>query len=241
MRYIALRPLAGVLLVALTAAPARAQTGCPEHHYCFTPTTDMRILSAVFGYGAATIGDLGAGTADRTMRGFNIGMDVHILSLALHNLPVATYDALSLDLTYGKMTSTPLTYLSTAEDNSTMPLTFGYTFLAGVRRAGISVLGGFTYRKFNHDIGATSMSGSSTPITARVELGSGPRQIVLTGWAGGMVGGRIDVPFFRRLNATAVYWQANGTAEPWNQPQGTQAAAKAKMLMIGFRTAEKVR
>jgi hypothetical protein len=231
--------LTAALLAAAIAAPARAQCNFSDHCITISRTTDMRILSADFGYGAAAIGGLGA-TPDRTMRGFNIGMDVHILSLALHNvLPFAVYDALSVDLTYGKMTSTPLLYLSQPEDNSTLPFTGSYSFLAGVRRQAIGVLAGFTIKKFNHDIGGTSMSGSSTPITARVELGSGPRQIVLTGMAGGMTGARIDVPFFRRLNLSAAYWQADATAVPWST--NSAVPAKAKMLLLGFRTAEKVR
>ena len=238
MRYQALIPVAGALLVALSAVPARAQCNFSDNCITIQRTTNLKILTANFGYGAGTIGDLGAGTADRTMRGFNIGMDLHILGLALHELPIAVYDALSLDLTYGKMTSTPLTYLTQPEDNSTLPFTFGYTLLAGVRRNAISVLGGFTYRHYNHDIGSTTMSGSTTPLTARVELGTG-RQIVLTGWAGGMTGGRVDVPFFRNLNLSATYWQVSGSAVPWNL--GSQVAAKAKMLLIGFRTAEIVR
>jgi hypothetical protein len=196
---------------------------------------DLRILSAALGYGAARITGLGT-TPDRAMQGFYIRTDVHILSLILRNLPVATYDALYVDLTYGKMTSDPLTYLNMPEGTSNLVYSAGYTFLAGVRKPSLAVLGGLSFQTFTHFIGDSEMDGHGTPVTARVELGS-RRKIVLMGWGGsGMLGGRIDVPLFRRLNATASYWQADGTAKPWDT--GVNTPATANMLIIGFRTAE---
>jgi hypothetical protein len=64
---------------------------------------------------------------------------------------------------------------------------------------------------------------------------------VLTGWTAlsgaALVGGRLDVPLFRRLNLTAMYWRADGTAEVWSNP-GVREPARAGMLMLGVRSAE---
>lgn len=223
------------VLIALCLSTAAATSTASAQR---ANQADLRILTAALGYGAAHITGLGT-TPDRAMQGFNIRTDVHILSLILHNLPVATYDAAFVDLTYGKMTSDPLLFLTTPEGTSTLLYAFGYTFLAGIRKPSLTVMGGLTYQGFNHGIGDSNMDGKGTAVTGRAEFG-GRRKIVLMGWAGGsgMMGGRLDVPLFRRLNATAMYWKADGTAEPWDQPQGTQVPATANMLMIGFRTAE---
>lgn len=233
-RIVALVLTAAALFVP--AAAAQKEPGCISTGKCYY--VDLRVVSAGFGYGMGTIGGLGT-TPDRTMRGLNLRLDVHILSLALRKLPIATYDALFTDMTWGKMSSDPLMYFSSAESDNAMPLTFGYHFLVGLRRESFGVLGGLGYRHFDHDIGDTFMSGSSTPVTARLELGR-KKPIVATAWAGrnGMMGAHVDVPFFRRLNISAQYWQADGTAEPSNQPTGTEVKARARLLMFGFRTAE---
>jgi len=74
-----------------------------------------------------------------------------------------------------------------------------------------------------------------------LELGR-RKPIVVMGWyaggAKGVAGGRIDVPFWRGIDLTATYWRADGTTELITTPNNTVETATARMLMIGFRTAE---
>ena len=225
------KPIACFLGVTLVAAgAARAQE------------VDLRVASGQFGYGFARIAGLGS-VPDQVARGFNARLDVHIVSLML-NLPVRTYDALFADATYGSLASDTLRGLfpGDVQPRHGFSYQFGYQFLAGVQRSGVAVLGGLGWQEFYHDIGGSTMSGSSTPLIARVEIG-GRRAIVVTGWksvsGAATVGARIDVPFFRRLNLTAMYWQSDGMADLWSRGANDPLSpAKARMLVFGVRSAE---
>ena len=78
------------VLLTMPAAAAQNEPGCIRSGKCYF--VDLRVISAGFGYGMGTIADLGS-TPDRTMRGLNLRLDVHILSLVFRKLPIATYDA----------------------------------------------------------------------------------------------------------------------------------------------------
>jgi hypothetical protein len=203
---------------------------------------DLRVLSAVIGYGSARITGLDT-IPDQVMQGLNVRMDLHILSLVLHGLPLRTYDALFADVSYGLRTSDSLHGLfpGDVQPKTGFQATFGYQFLAGPRLSGIALLGGLGFEQHYHDIGGSTVNGKSTPLVARLEIG-GHKPIVVTGWhaVGGDVlnGARIDVPFFRRLNLTAMYWQADGQADVWSNPSNAKVPAKARLLVIGVRTAE---
>ena len=233
------------ILVALALAcgsplTMRAQDRCirDAEGYC----VDLRLASAAFGYSSAGIGHLSSGKPDRVLQGLNLRFDVHILSLVLRHLPVATYDALYADATFGKMTSAPLSYAGVQESTGLgMPFTYGYSFLAGIRSSAVALLGGLGYEYWAHDIGGSTMKNSAMPFLARLELGR-TKPIVVMGWyaggARGVQGARIDVPLYRRLNLTAMYWRADGTTELITTPNNTVETATARMLMLGFRTAE---
>jgi hypothetical protein len=219
----------GVTLVAAGAAQAQE--------------VDLRIATGQFGYGFARIAGLGS-VPDQVARGFNARLDVHIVSLMLRNLPVRTYDALFGDVTYGSLASDTLHGLFSGDVQPRHGLSYlyGYQFLAGVQRSGVAVLGGLGWQEFYHDIGGSTMSGTSTPLIARVEIG-GRRAIVVTGWksvsGAATVGARVDVPFFRRLNLTAMYWQSDGMADLWSRgANGPLSRANARMLVVGVRSAE---
>lgn len=226
----------GALLA--TAGTAAAQERCAHPGFC----TDLRVLSAVLGYGSARIGGLDT-IPDQVMQGLNVRIDVHIVSLLLKDLPLRTYDALFGDLSYGHRTSDSLPGLFAGDVQPTtgFQATFGYQFLAGPRLSGIALLGGLGVEEHYHDIGGSTVNGKSTSLVARLELG-GRKRIVITGWhaVGGdaLNGARIDVPFFRRLDLTAMYWQADGMADVFSNPSSTKLAAKARLLVIGFRTRE---
>lgn len=227
--------LLGAVVIAAAVPSLSAQ--CARTGTC----VDFRVLSAVIGYGSARITDIGV--PDRVMQGLNARIDVHILSLLLRRLPIRTYDALIADVSYGRRTSDSLTGLfpGDVEGTNGFQATFGYQFLAGVQRSGIAVLGGLGKETRYADIGGTTLDASSTPFIARVEVG-GRRPIVVTGWhalSGDKVdGARIDVPFFRRLNLTAMYWKGDGQADVWNSTSNNTIPAHGQMLVIGFRTAE---
>jgi len=231
-----------LLLVALfaTTGKAVAQSLCANPTHC--TAADMRVLSAVIGYGSARIGGLDT-IPDQVMQGLNVRFDVHIVSLLLKGLPLRTYDALFADVSYGRRTSDSLHGLFAGDVQPTtgFQATFGYQFLAGRRLSGITLLGGLGVEEHYHDIGGSTVHGKSTPLVARLEIG-GRKPIVITGWhaLGGdaLNGARIDVPFFRRLNLTAMYWQADGKADVWSSSSNTKVPATARLLVIGFRTRE---
>ena len=204
---------------------------------------DLRVASGEIGYGSARIAGLGT-VRDQVAHGLNARLDVHIVSLLLRNLPVRTYDALFGDVTYGSLASDTLHGLfpGDAQPRQGLSYLFGYQFLAGVQRPGVAVLGGLGWQEFYHDIGGSTMSGTSTPLIARVEIG-GRRPIVVTGWksvsGAATVGARVDVPFFRRLNLSAMYWQTDGLADLWSRGiNDPLSPAKARMLVVGVRSAE---
>ncbi len=230
------RVLACAVLLAVHAAappPARAQ-------WVRSEPADLRIATAAVGYGSARITDIGI-VPDRIMAGLNMRADLHVLSLLLRNLPIRTYDAAFIDYTYGRMTSDPLLFLTEEEDRSNVVFGAGYQFLAGLDLGGLAVLGGPGWQQFTHDIGGSSMNGSATSAMARLEVGR-RRHLVATGWLGmsgdKTAGARVDVPFFRRLNLTAMYWQSDGAAEVWTSQPGVMTPASARMLMVGVRSAE---
>ena len=82
------------------------------------------------------------------------------------------------------------------------------------------------------------MDGTTHPLIVRAEVGPG-KPIVFTGHVGvrgeSSSGVRVDLPFFRRLNATAVYLTADGRADVFNS---TPKNAKSRTIMLGVRTAE---
>jgi hypothetical protein len=219
----------GLLFPALTAAQ------------CGGNACDLRVLSAVLGYGSARISDIGV--PERVMHGGNARIDLHLASLLLRNLPLRTYDALIADVSYGRRTSSELTGLfpGDVEGGTGFQATFGYQFLAGKQFGGVALLGGLGVEERYTDIGGTTLSGRSTPLIARVELGA-RRPIVLTAWQAlngdHTTGGRVDVPFFRRLNLTAMAWRADGQADVWNDTSGNKIAARGTLLVLGVRTAE---
>jgi hypothetical protein len=220
-------------------AAASAQQRCVRS--AWGSCVDLRVTSAAVGYGAARVGALSSGSPDRVLQGLDMRFDVHILSLLLRRLRVATYDALYVDATFGKMTSRPLSLGGVEEANGfDVAYSYGYQFLAGVRGAGVALLGGVGYLNWGHDIGGTMMKNTATPVVARLEVGRA-KPVVLMGWYAGsdrMAGARIDVPFFRRLDLTAVFWRAKGTTELITTPNGMLEAATATTLVVGFRTAE---
>ena len=228
-----------ILFLALGTA-ARLTAQCGVFRTC--TDRDFRAMSAVIGYGSARITNLGS-TPDRVMRGVNARIDVHVVSLLLRGLPFRTYDALIGDFTYGRRTSDSLPglFAGDVEGTNGFQATFGYQFLAGGQLGGVALLGGLGWQEYYHDIGGTTMSGTSIPLVARVEIG-GRKPIVLTGWKSvsgdPATGARVDVPFFRRLLVTAMYWRADGSADVWNDPSGNKTPGRASLLVIGFRTAE---
>jgi len=226
-----------IFLLALgSAGPVTAQ--CSRPGYC----VDLRALSAVIGYGSARITNLGS-TPDRVMQGVNTRIDVHIVSLLLRGLPVRTYDALIGDFTYGRRTSDSLPglFAGDVEGATGFQATFGYQLLAGGELGGVTLLGGLGWQEYYHDIGGTTMSGTSIPLVARVEIFQ-RKPIVVTAWKSmsgdPATGARVDVPFFRRLMLTAAYWRADGSADVWNNPSNTKTPGRASLLVLGFRTAE---
>jgi len=228
--------LFAALLCAATAPGAAAQ--CSHPGYC----VDFRALSAVLGYGAARITNIGV--PDRVMRGVNARIDVHIVSLVLRRLPIRTYDALIGDVTYGRRTSDSLHGLfpGDVEGTNGFQATFGYQFLAGAKIAGpVALLGGLGWEERYTDIGGTTLSASSTPVIARLEVGERKR-IVVTAWhaVGGDAsdGARIDVPFFHRLNLTGMYWRTDGVADVWSSPSNTKVPGRGRLLVLGVRTRE---
>ena len=229
-----------LLLAALlaTAGRAAAQERCDHPGFC----TDLRVLSAVVGYGSARIGGLDT-IPDQVMQGLNVRMDLHILSLVLHGLPLRTYDALFADVSYGPRTSDTLHGLfpGDVQEKTGFQATFGYQFLVGKDLGAVALLGGLGVEEHYHAIGGSTLDGKSTPFIARLELG-GRKPIVVTAWhavsGDALNGARIDVPFFRRMNLTAMYWQADGQADIFSNPSSNKLAAKARLLVIGFRTAE---
>jgi len=232
--------LIAVALACGSPLTMRAQDRCVRDAAGFC--VDLRVTSAGFGYSSAGIGHLSSGKPDRVLQGLNLRFDVHILSLILRRLPVATYDALWVDASFGKMTSTPLSLGGVQESTGLgMPFSYGYSFLAGIRSSAVALLGGLGYEYWAHDIGGATMKNSAMPFLARLELGS-RKPVVVMGWyaggAKGIAGARIDVPFWRGLDLTAMYWRADGTTELITTPNNTVETATARMLMLGFRTAE---
>jgi len=231
-------------LALLFAVPHRASAQDSDGNPCVDYSTDrhcatqqLRMGSAAVGYGTSSITDLGS-VADREMTGVNLHYDLHLLSLLLHGLPVLTYDAVTLDMTWGRMSSKPLQDNIGPEDNSALPWVVGYQFLAGKDLGGIVVLGGLGWQSFTYSIGGSTLDGSTRPLIARVEVG-GRRRLVLTGMksisGNESQGARIDVPFFRRLNLTAQYSSVSGRVDLFNN---TPRDAKARSILLGVRSAE---
>src|SRR3954465_15910151 len=94
---------------AVAAMPviARAQSCGPSSARGACADQKLHMGSAAVGYGMTSITGLGA-VPDRAMSGVNLHYDLHLLSLVLHSLPIRTYDAFYIDVTYGRMTSAPL-------------------------------------------------------------------------------------------------------------------------------------
>src|SRR4051812_26805193 len=89
------------LSAAVAAMPviARAQSCDPSSGRGECAEKTLRMGSAAVGYGMTSITGLGV-VPDRAMAGVNMHYDLHLLSLVLHSLPIRTYDAFYIDITY---------------------------------------------------------------------------------------------------------------------------------------------
>lgn len=198
---------------------------------------DLRIGSASVGYGPQAITGLDGGVEDRQGSAVHLGFDLKLLSLLLRTAPIRVYDALSVGLATGSMTSEPLSDVIGEESDGLFSMDFGYRLMAGKQFSPrVALLGGLGWQTSSYEVGRTALDGSAKTIVVRAEYGS----FVLTGFLprGGdkSSGARLDVPFFRRLNLTAVLWTQDGTIESAFIPSGTKASSTT--MMLGVRTAE---
>jgi hypothetical protein len=155
--------------------------------------------------------------------------------LALRRLPFRVHDALYMDVATGRMSSDPLSDIIGDEDDDSFSVDFGYHLLAGQQVGPVALMGGLGWQSAGYTIGGTSLDGSAKQIVVRAEYG----RIVFTGFLprGGhsSTGARLDVPFFRRLNLTAMLWTHEGEIDSAFLTSGT---ASSTTLMLGVRTAE---
>jgi hypothetical protein len=229
-----------VLVAIITGgivSDASAQCRETVNRYCADPL----LFTVAVGYAKASIRDFGT-VPNRDMAGFNARADLHIISFLLRNKnwKLRISDAITADATMGSMSSDTLP--GTQEGTMSNNLDFGLQFLAGWQLGKFAVLGGLRRLQYSHEIGNTLMEGSTTPLVARLEIGRSKPIFVTahTSIAGDKSNGaRVDIPLFRRLNATVDYYTIKGIAEvgmiSTNPPRGP---ATAQLLMIGVRTRE---
>lgn len=230
-----MRPLIVIAAAWLLAAGTASAQGVCGPLRCEKP--DLRIGSAAVGYGPQAITGLGGGVEDRQGSAVHLYFDVKLLSLLARNLPFRVHDALYMGLANGSMTSEPLSDAIGPESDGLFSMDFGYRLMAGKQLGPrLAVLGGLGWQTSSYEVGRTALDGSAKTIVLRAEYGS----FVLTGFLprGGdkSSGARLDVPFFRRLNLTAMLWTQDGTIDSAFIPSGTRASSTT--MMVGVRTAE---
>ncbi len=232
-----------ITLVALTSLVGSSSAGAQCRPTARTYCADPLLFTAALGYVQGRVADLGS-VPNREMTGFNVRADLHVISFIFKDtkLPFRLSDALFIDATMGRMTTDTLPGgLFGAESTSGFSYGFGFQFLAGKQLGRFAVLGGLGRKGYSHEVGGAIMDGSTTPLIARLEIGRA-KPIFLTAStsvAGDeSIGARVDVPLFRRINATVDYWRIEGAAELWNTATTAKRPATANMLMVGIRTRE---